>query len=95
MIQGLIFFLLMLLFIFFFVHHIQHVPVHLAYILWELCCQIQHFQKAVIRRKYRLAFSHFPELAVESFNGICGINQPSYCLRIFEISGQGCPIIML
>ena len=37
-------------------------------------CQIQHFQKAVIRRKYRLAFSHFPELAVESFNGICGVN---------------------
>ena len=31
-------------------------------------CQIQHFQKAVIRRKYRLAFGHFPELAVESFN---------------------------
>ena len=57
-------------------------------------CQIQHFQKAVIRRKYRLAFSHFPELAVESFNGICGINQPSYCLRIFEISGQGCPVII-
>ena len=57
-------------------------------------CQIQHFQKAVIRRKYRLAFSHFPELAVESFNGICGINQPSYCLRIFEISGQGCSVII-
>ena len=31
-------------------------------------CQIQHFQKAVIRRKYRLAFSHFPELAIESLN---------------------------
>ena len=37
-------------------------------------CQIQHFQKAVIRRKYRLAFSHFPELTVESFNGICESN---------------------
>ena len=29
-------------------------------------CQIQHFQKAVIRRKNRLAFGHFPELAVSS-----------------------------
>ena len=38
-------------------------------------CQIQHFQKAVIRRKNRLAFGHFPELAVESFNGICGIKR--------------------
>ena len=31
-------------------------------------CQIQHFQKAVIRRKNRLAFGHFPELAVESID---------------------------
>ena len=38
-------------------------------------CQIQHFQKAVIRRKYSFAFGHFPELAVESFNGICGIKR--------------------
>ena len=37
--------------------------------------KIQHFQKAVIRRKNRLAFGHFPELAVESFNGICGIKR--------------------
>ena len=51
-------------------------------------CQIQHFQKAVIRRKNRLAFGHFPKLSVESFNGICGINQPSYCLRIFEIRAR-------
>ena len=57
-------------------------------------CQIQHFQKAVIRRENRFAFSHFPELTIESFNGICGVNQASYCLRIFEISGQGCPVIM-
>ena len=41
-------------------------------------CQIQHFQKAVIRRKNRFAFSHFPELTVEAFNGICGVNQASY-----------------
>ena len=53
-------------------------------------CQIQHFQKAVIRRKNRFAFGHFPELTVEAFNGICGVNQASYCLWIFEISGQGC-----
>ena len=57
-------------------------------------CQIQHFQKAVIRRKNRFAFSHFPELTVEAFNGICGVNQASYCLWIFEISGQGCSVII-
>ena len=33
-------------------------------------CQIQHFQKAVIRRKDRLGFCHFPKLPVEAFNGI-------------------------
>ena len=54
-------------------------------------CQIQHFQKAVIRRKYRLAFSHFPKLTVD---GICGINQTSYSFWILEISGQCCPVIM-
>ena len=34
------------------------------------------------------------ELTVEAFNGICGVNQASYCLWIFEISGQGCPVII-
>ena len=51
-------------------------------------CQIQHFQKAVIRRKNRLAFGHFPELAVESFNVICGINQTSYSFWILEIGSK-------
>ena len=37
-------------------------------------CQIQHFQKAVIRRKNGLAFGNFSELTIESFNGICGVN---------------------
>ena len=57
-------------------------------------CQIQHFQKAVIRQKNGLAFGHFPELTVESFNGIRGINQPSYSFWILEISRQDCPVIM-
>ena len=47
-------------------------------------CQIQHFQKAVIRRKNRLAFGHFPELAVESFNGICGIKRETKTLHILN-----------
>ena len=57
-------------------------------------CQIQHFQKAIIRWKNSFVFGDFPELTVESFNGIFGINQASYCLWIFEISGQGCPVII-
>ena len=40
-------------------------------------------------------FGHFPELAVESFNGIFGINQMYYRFRIFEISRQCCPVIMI
>ena len=30
----------------------------------------------------------------EYSNGICGVNQASYCLWIFEISGQSCPVII-
>lgn len=37
--------------------------------------QIQHFQKAVVRREYRFRFGHLSELAVEAFDGIRGINQ--------------------
>ena len=50
-------------------------------------CQIQHFQKAVIRRENGLAFGYFPELTVEPLNGIRGVNQSAYRLRILEISG--------
>mgnify|MGYP007073729069 CR=1 FL=1 len=45
-------------------------------------CQIQHFQKAVIRRKNRLAFGHFPELAVKSFDVVGRIDQASDCFWI-------------
>ena len=34
--------------------------------------QIQHFQKAVVRREYGFRFGHLPELAIEAFDGIRG-----------------------
>ena len=49
--------------------------------------KIQHFQKTVIRRENSLAFGYFPQLTVESFNRIGGLNQAPYCLRVLEISG--------
>ena len=57
-------------------------------------CQIQHFQQAVVRWKYRLGFRHFPQLPVKSFYGICRVNQPSYRFRILEIGGKGCPVVV-
>ena len=49
--------------------------------------KVQHFLKAVIRRENGLAFGYFPELTVEPLNGIRGVNQSAYRLRILEISG--------
>ena len=47
--------------------------------------QIEHFKQAVISRKNRLGFCHFPKLTVEALNGVSGINQPSYLLRELEV----------
>ena len=55
--------------------------------------QIQHFEKAVIRRKYGLSLRHLLQLTVESFYGIGRINQLSELLRKLEISAEICPVI--
>ena len=47
--------------------------------------QIQHFQKTVIRRKYRFGFSDLSELTVKSLDGIRGIDQTADRFRILEI----------
>ena len=57
-------------------------------------CQIQHFQKAVIRGKYRLRFRYFPKLPIESFDGIRCIDQAADCFRILEISRQIRPVLV-
>ena len=46
---------------------------------------IQHFEQTVICRKNGLGFGYFPELAVESFNGICGVNQPAELFRELSV----------
>jgi len=57
-------------------------------------CQVQHFQEAVIRGEYRLAFGHFAELAIESFDSIGGVDQcflqvkiPHFCINISPGTG--------
>lgn len=57
--------------------------------------QIQHFQEAVIRGKYSLAFCDFPELTVKSPDGICGVDQTTDNIRIFEIGRQIRPVVLV
>lgn len=47
---------------------------------------IQHFEQAVICRKYAFVFGHFSQLAVEPFDGVGGVNQLS---DLFGILGIG------
>ena len=54
--------------------------------------KIQHFQQAVIGRKDGLGFCHFPKLAVETFNGVGRIDQPSQLGWEFEVCAQIRPV---
>ena len=47
--------------------------------------KIEHLQKAVVRGENALVFRDLPQLTVESFNGIGGVNQRPDLLRILEI----------
>lgn len=57
-------------------------------------CQVQHFQKAVIRWEYSLGFRYFPKLAVEPFDGVSRIDQTADGFRILEIRGQNWPFLL-
>lgn len=54
--------------------------------------QVQHFQQAVIGRKYRFRLGYLAQLPVEPFNCVGGIDQPADFLRIFEIGAQIPPV---
>ena len=56
--------------------------------------QIQHFEKAIIGRKYRLCLSHFLELSVEAFYGIGRIDQLTQLLRELEIGAEIRPVLI-
>ena len=56
--------------------------------------QIQHFEKAVISRKYGLCLSHFLQLPVEAFYGIGRIDQLSELLWELEISAEIRPVFI-
>ena len=50
-------------------------------------CKVQHLKQAIICRKNFLVFSHFSELAIESFYHISCVDKCTHCLRILEICG--------
>ena len=45
-------------------------------------CKVEHFKQAVVAGEHRFAFGNLPELAVESFDGISGINELPYLARM-------------
>ena len=54
--------------------------------------QIQQFQQAVIRGKHRFGLGHLVQLAVETPNGIRGVDQPVYLLGILEVGAEIGPV---
>lgn len=54
--------------------------------------QVQYFQQGIIGRKNRLGFGHFPQMSVEIFDGIDGVNQRPDLQRILEIGGEIRPV---
>lgn len=56
--------------------------------------EIQHLEKAVICRKYRLCFGDLLQLAIEAFNGIGRIDQLSQFLRELEICAEIRPVFV-
>ena len=54
---------------------------------------LQHFEKAVIGRKYGLRLGYLPELTLKAFNRVGRIDQPPKCLRELEIGTEICPVI--
>lgn len=61
---------------------------------YVLHSQIQHFEKAVISRKYGLCLSHFLQLTVETFYGIGRIYQFPELLRKLKICAEIRPVFV-
>ena len=56
--------------------------------------QIQHLEKAVICRKYRLCFGDLLQLAIKAFYGIGRIDQLPQLLRELEICAEIRPVFV-
>ena len=54
--------------------------------------QVEHFKQAVIVREYRPVFWDLPQLPVKILNGISGVDQRSYRLRILKIGWKFRPM---
>ena len=54
--------------------------------------QIQHFQQAVISGKHQFGLGHLAELAVETLNGVGGVDQPAYLLGVLEVGAEIGPV---
>ena len=55
--------------------------------------QVQHLQKAVIRRENGLGLGHFPQLAVKALNGVGGIDQLPDLPGKLEVGAQIWPVV--
>ena len=47
--------------------------------------QIQHFQQTIISREYQFGLGYLAQLAVETLNGVGGVDQPVHYLEVLEI----------
>ena len=54
--------------------------------------QIQHFQQTVIGGKDGFGLGHLAQLAVETLNGVGGVDQAPYLLGILEVGTEICPV---
>ena len=55
--------------------------------------QVQHFQQAVIRGENGLCLGNLAQLAVETLNGVGGIDESADLLWVLEIGAQIVPVI--
>ena len=54
--------------------------------------QVQHLEKAVVRRKDRSGLGYFPQLPIKPFNRIGCVDQPPHLLRILKVRAEIRPI---
>ena len=54
--------------------------------------QIQHFQQTVIGGKDGFGLGHLAQLAVETLNGVGGVDQSAHLLGVLEIGAEVGPV---
>lgn len=55
---------------------------------------VQHLEQAVVRGEHGFGLGHLAQLPVEALNGIGGVDQPPYLLRVLEVGAQIGPVFL-